>query len=94
VSTQDSYGAPVESWSEVAALWAAKEPLSGREFFDAQQVFSENVTRFRIRYREGVDTTMRIAHGGRLYNIKSILDPEERHQELHLLCAEGVADGG
>lgn len=94
VITQDSTGAPVETWSEIAALWAAKEPLSGREFFDAQGVFEENIVRFRIRYREGMDPAMRIAHGGRTYNIKSIIDPEERHRELELLCAEGVSDGG
>lgn len=94
VITQDSTGAPVETWSEIAALWAAKEPLSGREFFDAQGVFEEAMVRFRIRYREGVESSLRIAHGGRIYNIKSIIDPEERHRELALLCSEGVSDGG
>lgn len=94
IKEPDSFGQPIETWSEFAAVWAAKEPLNGREYFDAQGVFSENMIRFRIRHRPGIDNTMRISHDGRLYNIKSIVDAADRHVHMELLCSEGVADGG
>ncbi|MFU9078112.1 head-tail adaptor protein, partial [Proteus sp. LHD240705] len=37
--------------------------------------------------------SMRIVWGKRLFNIISIIDPDERHRELQLMCKEGVNDG-
>lgn len=88
-STKDSYGALVESWLDVAAsIWASVEPLSGREFYAAQQVNSETTTRITIRYRSGVISKMRAVYGERIYDILSVIDPEERHIEMQLMCKE------
>lgn len=72
-------------------IWAAVEPLSGRELFAAQEFHSEVTTRIRLRYRDGITAAMRVAFESRHYNILYIIDPEERHRELHLLCSEGLA---
>lgn len=90
--TQDSVGQPIDDWSVFAELWAAVEPLTGRELFSAQQVNAETTTRVRMRYREGLDTSMRIVHHGINYNILNIIDPEMRHIELQLLCSIGLVD--
>ena len=86
--TQGTAGEVVESWSDVATVYAAVEPLSGREFWQAQQVAAESQIRVRIRYRAGLDTTMRVIHDDRTLEILSIVDPEERHRELQLMCRE------
>ena len=86
--TQGPSGDLVETWADVATLWGAVEPLSGREYWQAQQVAAETSIRVRIRYRAGLDTTMRVIHDARTLEILSIVDPEERHAELQLMCRE------
>jgi SPP1 family predicted phage head-tail adaptor len=86
---QDSAGAVERSWSDFARdIWASVEPLSGREYFQAQQVASETSVRVRIRYRSGVLPTMRVVYGDRRFEILAVIDPEERHRELQLMCSE------
>lgn len=72
---------------------AAIMPYRGREYFQSQQVQSEATTRILIRYVSGINTTMRIVYGERVFNIVSVIDPEEAHRELQLMCKEGVNDG-
>ncbi len=86
--TQDANGTPVEGWSDVATVWAAVEPLSGREFFAAAQVQAEQMQRITIRYRTGVTAAMRVAWAGRLFDITAVIDWRERHEALQLMCRE------
>jgi len=90
VTDQDEAGQPVDMWQDVATVWGAVEPLRGREYFAAQQVQAEVTTRIRIRYRRGIRPEMRVLYDGRLFNILSVIDPEERHVELQLMCREVV----
>jgi SPP1 family predicted phage head-tail adaptor len=91
--TQDSYGGAVVTWSDTATVWAAVEPLQGREFFGAQQIDSEITIRVRIRYRAGVVPAMRVLYGSRVLDIRSVIDPKDRHEELQLMCSEGLTAG-
>lgn len=88
--TRDSFGAVVEAWSDVATVWAEVADLSGREYFDAQQTNAELKTRIRIRYRSGVVPKMRAVFGSRVFDIESVIDPDSRRRELHLMCKEVV----
>lgn len=88
--TRDSFGAETVSWTDVAVVWAAIEPLQGREFFSAQQVNAEVTTRIRIRYRSGITPAMRVLFGSRAFDIQGIINIEERNRELHLMCKEVV----
>lgn len=93
-TTTDAYGEDVVTgWTTVAMVWAAVEPLQGREFWAQQQIQSEVTTRVRIRYLSGVVPEMRVLYGSRALDIKSVIDPRERHAEMQLMCAEGVTDG-
>lgn len=91
--TRNAIGEPIQSWADVATVWAAVEPVQGREFWEQQQVQSEVTTRIRIRYRAGITAAMRVVYGSRLLNIRSVIDPKERHDELQLMCSEGVNNG-
>ena len=88
---QDEFGQPIDTWQDICTVWAAVEPLSGREFWAAQQVQAEVTTRIRIRYRQGIRPEMRVLYDGRTYDIQTVIDPEERHVELQLMCREVVA---
>lgn len=83
----DGTGQPA-SYSDWATVWAAVNPLSGRDLFAAQQLQSEVTHRVKIRYRAGVNSAMRVRFGTRIFEIDSVIDPEERHEELHLMCTE------
>jgi len=88
--TQDGYGDKSEAWADVADLRAGIEPLRGREFFDAQHVSADVTTKIVIRYYSGIVPKMRVINGSRIWEIKSVIDPDERHRELQLMCTEVV----
>lgn len=92
-AARNAIGEPVHTWADVATVWGAVEPVQGREFWEQQQVQSEVTTRIRIRYLAGVTAAMRVTYAGRIYNIRSVIDPRERHDEMQLMCATGVNDG-
>jgi SPP1 family predicted phage head-tail adaptor len=87
--TRNDYGEVVEGWEDVITTRASAEPLQGREYFASQQVRSETTTRFRIRW-PGMPITpdMRVMFEGRAYDIDSVIDPNERHRELHVMAVE------
>lgn len=85
----DQYGTPIDQgWQDVATVWASVEPIQGREYIQLQNTQSELTTRIRIRYRSGVKPAMQVLYGTRVFDIQSVIDPEERHIELQLLCKE------
>lgn len=90
IEDQDEYGEATQAWETFASVRASVEPLQGREYFASQQVQAEVTTRFRIRYLAGLKPTMRVVFEGRNYDIQAILDPNELHRELHLMCVERV----
>lgn len=84
-------GEMVQSWSTGACVWAAIEPLQGRELFAAQQYQAKVDTRITVRYSpETTPITAKsmVNHstGDVDYFIESIINPEERNVELQFMC--------
>ena len=95
--TTDSYGQPVYGWATVATIWAAVEPLNGREFFTAQQINAEMKVRIRIRYGSewaSITAAWRVTFNNKTYDIVEIIQPKEINQEIILMCSQGVNEGG
>ena len=95
--TVDTYGQPVRGWATVATVYAAVEPLNGREFFKAQEIQSETKVRMRLRYGSelaSLTAAWRVTFDGKVYNILSIIQPSEINQEIILMCSDGVSDDG
>ena len=92
--TQDEFGDPNilddSNWTDTASMWAAIDPISGREFYEAQQSQSEVSHKLRCRYRAGLTTAMRIVCGKRKFKILSIINWEERGESLLIMCKELV----
>jgi SPP1 family predicted phage head-tail adaptor len=88
-------GEIVPVWSKVhTSVPAAIEPLSAREFLSAKSMQSEVTTRIVVRYRPGLNATMRIKHGSRIYNPEGFLaDKESGRDYLTIPCSEGVNEG-
>lgn len=84
-------GAVIETWTVLAEVWAAVEPLNGRELFAAAASMAEVGTRIRMRYRPYLLNTDRINHEGKLHDIISIINPRTSDRELVLMCKAWAA---
>lgn len=84
-----------QAWVKFAKVYSSIEPLSTREFVEAQANQSEFTARIVIRYRPGVLDTMRVLHGDTVYAIKGppLADKESGREYLTLMVAAGVSDG-
>jgi SPP1 family predicted phage head-tail adaptor len=105
--TIQSRGAPVQNpetgevtttWLDVASVWAAISPISGREFIASAAIQSAIVARITIRYRPGLDAAMRIVHvkDGQpvYYNPQAWLaDADSGLEYLNAPCTQGLSDG-
>lgn len=91
-TTQDSYGSQSESWADTVTVWGAIWPLSGKEIVNAGQVEADFNVRIRIRYRSSVTVKNRIKYGSRYFNIKEVINLNEKNQWLELMCEERLSD--
>ena len=87
---QDTDGAVIESWSKFASAQGSIEPVSGREYFDAQTTQADVTHRIYLRYIAGVIPKMRMKYGARIFDILSVINTRERNAELQLMCRENI----
>jgi len=93
--TPDGHGGfDVAGWSDVVTVWAGIEPISGREYFYAQQIKAEVTHKVRIRYRTGITEEMRIKYGERILEIEAVRDLNEQHKVIEIFCREGKKSEG
>lgn len=87
-ATVDSFGQRVETWTELASVWADFRHASGMESARAGTQVSEARASVRIRYRDGVTAAMRLVHifTGRVYNITAVLPDLARREFVDLVC--------
>lgn len=83
---QDATGQPIETWQDVATVWANIRHLSGAESIKADQDVSVVRASIRIRYRAGLDAGMRVHHGATVYEVKAVLPDEQRREHVDLSC--------
>lgn len=65
----------IETWSDLATVWAKRVDASAAESYRAQEVGAEMTTRFTIRWSsdvDDVDPKDRVAFAGREYNITAV----------------------
>lgn len=95
VEIPDGQGAGKYVWTQFyRSVPAAVEPLSAREFIAAQGVQSQVTKRVTIRFKPDIDASMRIRHGGAIYNIEGVLeDLDSGRSYLTMPVSSGVNDG-
>lgn len=91
VLVADGQGGYTKSWSTFATVWARMIPASGSENASTGQQVSEINYRVTIRPLAGVTNAMRLNWGGRVFNIRSVMDPDGMEASLVLNVEEGVA---
>jgi len=83
---RNDWGEVVDVLLDLGTVWAAVEPLNGRELIAAQAAMSEVTVRVRMRYRPDVKPYDQVQHGAKLYQITSVIDPRSQGAELVLMC--------
>lgn len=86
--TPDGMGGYTETPTDVTNIPARIEPLEGRELLMAQQTGMDRPHRFTLRYRSGMTGATTIVYDSRTFDIKSVMDPEEKHRELIIMTDE------
>ena len=87
--TRNALGESVQAWETYAERWASVEGLSSREVLLTGQQQTEVTHRVRLRYVDGFKGTMRILWRGRVLEITSLLEHNNR-SEHEALCTERV----
>ena len=85
-SSRDTFGGRKGKGAKVADVWAAKEDWGGDETTEGKRLTDVVTTKFKIRYRTGVDPSMTVELGSDVYNILSVLDFDGTKRELVLNC--------
>ena len=79
------------AWLTVRGCWGDVEPLSGREYWMAQQVKSDVTHKVRVRYDRTITDKHRLLLGqydnGPVLNIAAVL-PDQKKAFMDLLCKE------
>ena len=86
---RDPMGGEVLTWEDRGTVWAEVAGASGLETLQAQQGQATVDHVITMRYRPGVVPTMRILHGGRIFDVLAVLE-DPRHTELRLMAREAI----
>lgn len=87
----DSWGQPMETWTDVATCWANVRFLNGREYLTAGKQVQEASASIRIRPRT-ISPSMRVLHRGTVYAIVAVL-PGPRCEYIDLVVSSGASEG-
>ncbi len=68
----DGAGQPVKTWTTLATVWAKRSDVKGQERFAAQQRLATRTTTYRIRWRSGLDETLRVVDVGVTYEVTGV----------------------
>lgn len=81
-------------WLDFASdIPARVTPLSAREFIAAQVTQSKVTAKIVLRYREGMNSAMRVLHRGSVYNIEGVLaDNKSGLEWITLPVSTGVVE--
>lgn len=96
VTKDPDTGEDAEAYTVFAAdVPAEVAPLSAREFISAQAAQSQLTTKIVMRFRDGLQPTMRIAHRNDIYDVAGVLpDPVSGEEYVTLMCTQVVPAAG
>lgn len=90
---RDDDGGERVTWATLVSVWAAIEPLNGKEFLGSEQTQSEVTGKIVMRYPVDVKPQDRITYGGKTYAVHALLQTRLDRREVVALVSEGVHDG-
>lgn len=88
VRTPDDAGGASTSWSLVAEMWAVLRPITGDEALNAERLSGHISHEVVVRHRDEIRPEMRFVLGTRLFDIRAVIDIEERRRFTRCLVEE------
>lgn len=88
VRTPDGGGGAEVTWQLVAQVWAAIWPRTSSEQLQSDRVAGIATHDIWIRYRPDVVPQMRFVSGNRTFDIRGVLDIDERRRWLKCVSQE------
>lgn len=79
--TQDGYGSPVDVWAKIHTadtIAAGVRPVRGGVRYGTQQFVGEQISTFKIRWRDDVTTVNRIVYNGRNWDVLDVREVGRR----------------
>jgi SPP1 family predicted phage head-tail adaptor len=76
-TTLNEFNEPIETWGDLATVWAKRRDASATESYRAQEVGAQITARFTIRWSSvvaSVNPRDRLSFDGRFYNITAVRD--------------------
>lgn len=97
-AVKDALGAPTQTWTDVATVWADIQPISGREARIADRMAAVVSHQITVRHRSEFNdpkwvAQMRVLYRARVFSIHAALNEDEANVAVMLLASEGVRDG-
>jgi SPP1 family predicted phage head-tail adaptor len=83
--TVDAIGQPINTWVDVATVWADIRYLSGLESIKSDAPNSIAKVSIRVRYRADITPAMRVVAGSIVYKITAVL-PDKKNRSVDLAC--------
>ena len=87
----DGAGGVTRSWVKVTDARALVNPMTGNERWQSMRTEANITHKIFMRYTTGLTPAMRIVFNGRAFQVKAILNIEERNKWLEIHATEGQA---
>jgi len=94
-TTRNEFNEPIETWSDLATVWAERTDASAAESYRAQEVGAEITARFKTSYSlliASVNPRDRIFFDGHQYNITRVSEPKGTRNRWREIDAVARAD--
>ena len=92
-NAQDEAGQARESWYSQGQAWASIRPISGREFFAASGERAEITHSMILRHGTPLQPRDRITYNGRVFDVISVMNVDERNRYLKAMATENANTG-
>jgi SPP1 family predicted phage head-tail adaptor len=86
--TQDSFGQPINTWSNYLTTRAKVENLSGQQNYQQSVFTAEAVWRITLHYHPGIASGDRCFYGSHVYVVQIVNNLFERNRVIELTCLE------
>src|SRR3546814_1174641 len=71
-TTQDEYGEEIQTWTDLATVFAEVRQQGGKEYLVAATTLAERRVVFFLRWFPGLTVEDRVSYDGLLHNIKEV----------------------
>ena len=85
---KNTIGENVPAYTDYKTVWAFVTPKTGREYDEAQKLRAETTYNVHTRFFADITSEMQIRFNDRILKIESVLNINERNEELQIVASE------